>query len=97
MKVRFFVLLIAFFFLHISCHKTPTEFQESFSCKVNGQSWMSAGVVNDLGGLPLILVYQNYNMESFDIITSRDIRDNQGNSLSYESFFLHSRYFNNSG
>ncbi len=89
MKVRVYFYLIAFFFLHISCHKTPTEFQDSFSCKVNGKLWTPAGVVNDLGGLPLIWVYQNYYLDSIDIITRRDIRDSPIHSLSYESITLH--------
>ncbi len=90
MKLRFFFYLIAFFFLHISCHKTPTEFQDSFSCKVNGQLWTPAGIVNPLGGQPLIWVYQNYYMDSIVINTERDIRDKSGNySLSYEWFNLY--------
>ena len=89
MKVSFSLLFVALFVLHLSCRKTPTEFQESFSCKVNGQLWTPAGDVNPLGGLPLIWVTNNYYLDSIQINVKREIQDKNYNTLSYEVINLY--------
>ena len=88
-----FLLLACFGILSAcSCHKTPVEFQNSFSCKVNGVDWKPEGGSNATGGIKSLSidVYKAYMAEAITINTLKNIRDSKtGNSIVFEGFNLH--------
>ncbi len=83
MKLYSYIVIIIFLLLHISCHKMPTEFQESFSCKVNGQYWEPNGTTDPLFNIPPIWVVKYSFFNAVSINAFKDYPKSESVSLPY--------------
>ena len=91
MKKTFWLLTFFGCLFACSCHKTPVDFQNSFSCKVNGVDWKPEGGSNATGGIKSLNIdvgkYPYFNAISIDVL--KQIRDSKtGDDLIFEGFKL---------
>ena len=83
-----FWLLACFGCLSVcSCHKEPLEFQNSFSCKVNGVDWKPEGGTNATGGIKSLSIdvgkFPFFNAINIDAL--KNVRDSKtGDDIVYQ-------------
>ena len=86
MKKTFWLLACFGCLSACSCHKTPVEFQNSFSCKVNGVDWKPEGGTNATGGIKsLSLDVGKFYFDAINNDALKNIRDSKtGDDIVYQ-------------
>ncbi len=85
MKTRPFLWIALIFFFSLSCHKKAAEFQDTFSCQINGMVWTPEGPV--AAGQSPVIAASVYNNQ-IRIFARRDIRDPAGKQVSFDAIGL---------